>query len=335
MNPANPTTTANPTGTALAYQRGPHWVALAAAVFTFPLLLVGGTVTTYKVGMAVPDWPTTFGINMFLYDFWNAAWGVFIEHTHRLYGAAVGVAMIVLAFWFQFSGARPAMKKLGWFALAAVIGQGILGGLRVRWISTDLAAVHGCTGQAFFGLLVAIVTLTGRRWIEAGPPRADVHNYRSLSAGMLGLIYAQIVAGAYLRHYGLGLIVHASLATVVLISALALVGSIHRRKASVPELMGASNVMGFAVLAQVLLGVGAWWILPSADDAPAAITTYQAMIRTFHQSNAALLLSSGIVLMLRAWRHLGTTNHDTVTPPALADGEAAPPVGAALEEVLA
>ncbi len=61
-------------------------------MFTWPLIFVGGSVTTYRVGMAVPDWPTTFGMNMFLYDFWNAAWGVFVEHSHRLYGAAVGLA---------------------------------------------------------------------------------------------------------------------------------------------------------------------------------------------------------------------------------------------------
>ena len=74
--------------------RGPHAVAVVAAVFTWPLIFVGGLVTTYRVGMAVPDWPTTFGMNMFLFRFWEAAWGVFIEHGHRLYGAAVGLATI-------------------------------------------------------------------------------------------------------------------------------------------------------------------------------------------------------------------------------------------------
>ena len=56
--------------------------------------------TTYGVGLAVPDWPTTFGMNMFLYNFWNAPFGVRVEHTHRLYGAAVGLATIVLTVWF-------------------------------------------------------------------------------------------------------------------------------------------------------------------------------------------------------------------------------------------
>src|SRR3954469_18617129 len=88
------------------YRRGPHWVALFAAVVTWPLIFVGGLVTTYRVGMAVPDWPTTFGMNLFLYRFWEAAWGVFIEHGHRLYGAAVGMAVIVLAVWFTLAERR-------------------------------------------------------------------------------------------------------------------------------------------------------------------------------------------------------------------------------------
>src|SRR3954454_22258785 len=125
------------------YRRGPHAVAVCAAAFTWPLIFVGGLVTTYRVGMAVPDWPTTFGMNMFLFRFWEAAWGVFIEHGHRLYGAAVGLATVILAAWFVLADRRTLMKVLGILALLSVIGQGVLGGYRVRLNSTTLAAVHG------------------------------------------------------------------------------------------------------------------------------------------------------------------------------------------------
>ncbi len=73
------------------YRRVAHWMALGAAVFTLPLLYVGGSVTTYRVGLAVPDWPETFGINMFLFNMWEHPFGVRVEHSHRLYGAAVGL----------------------------------------------------------------------------------------------------------------------------------------------------------------------------------------------------------------------------------------------------
>src|SRR6516164_5051294 len=96
-----------------SYRRGPHWAAIFAAVFTLPLLYVGGSVTTYRVGLAVPDWPTTFGENPFLYDFGNAPFGVRIEHLHRLYGAAVGLATIVLAGWLLAFERRRWLKDLG------------------------------------------------------------------------------------------------------------------------------------------------------------------------------------------------------------------------------
>src|SRR6266404_4459494 len=140
---ANDLTRPSGTGPGPAYRRGPHWVALFAAAFTWPLIFVGGSVTTYRVGLAVPDWPTTFGDNMFLYDFWNAPFGVRIEHAHRLYGAAVGCFTILLAAWFLVFERRRWIKGLGVLAVVAVIIQGVLGGTRVTEVSTFLAAVHG------------------------------------------------------------------------------------------------------------------------------------------------------------------------------------------------
>ncbi len=103
------------------YRFAPHWAAVFAAVFTWPLLFVGGLVTTYRVGMAVPDWPTTFGINMFLFDMHEAAFGVFVEHGHRLYGAAVGVCTILLMVDFLAFDRRKSVKVLGVLAILAVI----------------------------------------------------------------------------------------------------------------------------------------------------------------------------------------------------------------------
>src|SRR3954469_25978294 len=178
------------------YRGGPHRGAVFPAIFPWPLIFVGGLVTTSRVGMAVPDWPTTFGVNMFLYRFWEGAWGVFIEHGHRLYGAAVGVASIVLMVWFLVAERRRSLKVLGVVALLAVIGQGVLGGYRVRLNSTTLAAVHGCTAQAFFALMVVLCVLTGRDW--ANPvvePPVDRTHLRRRAWVTLVLIYTQVVAG--------------------------------------------------------------------------------------------------------------------------------------------
>ncbi len=294
---------------ARGYRPGPHRVAILAAVFTWPLLFVGGLVTTYKVGMAVPDWPQTFGANMFLYNFFQAPWGVFGEHTHRLYGAAVGLFTILLMVDFLAFDRRRWMKWLGVLALVAVIGQGVLGGYRVRLNSTMLAAIHGVTAQAFFGFMVALCVLTGRGWFAKARPAADVRKYRSLSASGLFLVYAQVVLGAWLRHYGdfHALVVHSILAFLVFGHLSAVVIRVERHKADVPELLPAARAMGLLLILQIALGIGAWWLLRPYDGVARPVTLLAALVRTGHQANAGLLLASAVVLTLRAFGQLAGT----------------------------
>jgi cytochrome c oxidase assembly protein subunit 15 len=289
-----------------SYRRGPHWIALFAAVFTLPLLYVGGSVTTYRVGLAVPDWPSTFGINMFLYDFWNAPFGVRMEHTHRLYGAAVGLATMILAGWFLAFERRVWMKGLGILALLAVIVQGVLGGTRVTHVSTLLAAVHGCTGQAFFGLMIALSVLTGRDWEEGGPTSPDFDHLRRHALLVLVLIGGQVLLGSWLRHYGTrtALISHAAFAAAVWVSAMHLFGRIERRRASVAFLVPSARVLAFTATLQIVLGMIALIYLLPFDGTPGPVTFYQAVVRTGHQTNGALLLAAAVVLNLRATRHL-------------------------------
>jgi cytochrome c oxidase assembly protein subunit 15 len=287
--------------------RGPHAVAVVAAVLTWPLLVSGGQVTTYRVGMAVPDWPTTFGINMFLYDFWNAPWGVFIEHRHRLFGTALGLVAIVLAAWFVAADRRRWMKALGVAALLAVIAQGLFGRNRVLLNSTTWAAVHACTGQAVFAFLVALAVLTGRDWMGRGTlPAPDVQHLRRRSVVTLALVFAQVVVGAWLRHYGTpaALAVHAVLAVSVWGHAAMLAWRVELQKARSPGLVPSARAMALAVTAQVALGGAAWWMLRPFDGLPRPVGVAQALVRTGHQSNGALLLASVVVLTLRSFRHL-------------------------------
>ncbi len=286
------------------FRPGPHRVALLAAAFTLPLLFVGGSVTSYGVGMAVPDWPTTFGVNMFLYNFWNEPFGVRLEHTHRLYGSAVGLATIVLAAWLIAFDRRPWLKVMGGIALAAVIAQGIMGGLRVARISTTLAAFHGAFGQAFFGYMVALCVLTGRVWHDAGPRRPDPARLRIGSALMLALVYSQVVVGAWFRHFGslTALMTHAILALAVISHAVILYVRIGRRLADLSTLRPASRALMLTVTLQVLLGVGALGLMLPLGGNPRTPTLWQAMLRTAHQTNGALLLGAAVVLALRTFR---------------------------------
>src|SRR4051812_21402665 len=110
------------------------WLCLFAwftAVATLFLICSGGMVTSKGVGLAVPDWPTTFGYNMFLFPVSKWVGGVLFEHTHRLIASTVGLLTIVLAVWLRCSEQRRWLHRLGWAALAAIVVQGLLGGLRV------------------------------------------------------------------------------------------------------------------------------------------------------------------------------------------------------------
>jgi cytochrome c oxidase assembly protein subunit 15 len=349
------------------YRPGPHWVALVAASVTWPLLFVGGLVTTYRVGMAVPDWPTTFGINMFVYNFWTAPWGVYIEHAHRLLGTLAGLGCVVLAFWFTGAAGwrawRPAgiavassvllaglwigvsevepflagivvlgvvgsmlalwyaaverkgMPALGWLALTAVIIQGALGGYRVRWNSTDLAAVHGCSGQAFFALMVALCVVTSRRWAEAKPADSiGTSKLRWWAAAVALLVYGQIVAGALLRHRSLGLVTHSSLAVVVLGAVVALGVVVLRSRSRWTSLAPSAKAMLMLVIVQVALGVASWWVLRPFDGVPRPVTRGQAVVRTAHQANGALLLAASTVLALRSSRLSRPTDRSLDVP---------------------
>jgi len=291
-----------------AYRPGPHWVAICAAVFTLPLLYVGGTVTTYHVGLAVPDWPTTFGTNMFSYDFWNAPFGVRVEHTHRLYGAAVGLATALLCLWLLAFEPRRWLKGLGILALFGVIVQGILGGTRVTQVSTLLAAVHGFTGQAFFGLMVALCVFTSRKWHSERKGALAPGHLRALTTAILSLVVLQIVLGSWSRHFGTvaTIAAHSVLAAVVWIAGVIALVQIERNRPPRSPMAASARMLVVLTTLQVLLGAVALFGLLPLDGTPRPATFYQALLRTSHQTNGALILAACVVLSLRAHRHLAS-----------------------------
>src|SRR4051794_19170153 len=153
------------------YNRSLHVIALLTAAATFPLIFMGGLVTSHGAGMSVPDWPNSFGYNMFLLppSRWltTEAGGVFYEHSHRLMGSVVGMLSIALAVWAWRVEPRRWVRWLAASVLGAVIFQGALGGLRVVLVNLDLAVVHGCVAQAFFCLATLMAVVTSRWWFDA------------------------------------------------------------------------------------------------------------------------------------------------------------------------
>jgi cytochrome c oxidase assembly protein subunit 15 len=279
---------------------------LLTTALTWPLLLVGGSVTVYRVGMAVPDWPTTFGMNMFLYNFLNSPFGVQLEHTHRLVGAAVGFLCIAVAAGFLWRERRGWLKALAVVALVAVIGQGVLGGFRVRWNSRDLAFFHGCTAEAFFALMVAFCVFAGRGWVAPVAPAADGQRLRRKTLTVAAMVFAQIVLGAWVRHYGdgRGVLVHGLFATTVLGHVLGVGIRVRRVRGDVPALVPAARALVGLAVAQLAIGLLATLLLWPFDGVARTVWPSQAAVRVLHQGLGALLLAASIVLALRARRGL-------------------------------
>src|SRR3954469_23499333 len=144
-----------------------HWIAIATAAATFPLIFMGGLVTSHQAGMSVPDWPNSYGYNMFLFPPRLWVGGILYEHTHRLMGTVVGMLSIVLAIAAWKFESRRWARRLAYAVLGAVIFQGILGGLRVVLVKLDLAIVHACFAQAFFCLAALVAIVTSRWWKNA------------------------------------------------------------------------------------------------------------------------------------------------------------------------
>ena len=180
-----------------------HRFAFFTAVATLFLICSGGMVTSKGVGLAVPDWPTTFGYNMFLFPFSQWVGGIFFEHTHRLIASTVGFLTIILTVWLWRAESRRWMRNLGFAALALVILQGVLGGLRVTLLKDEIGIFHACLAQMFFGILIVITLATSRLW-----QRLSTSNAASAAAQPLAriallttsVIYAQLALGATMRH---------------------------------------------------------------------------------------------------------------------------------------
>src|SRR5438477_10110936 len=149
------------------------WITCVATLF---LICSGGMVTSKGVGLAVPDWPTTFGYNMFLFPVSKWIGGIFFEHTHRLIASAVGFLTVILAVWLWRNEDRQWVRNLGIIAVAAVILQGVLGGLRVTMLKDEIGIFHACLAQAFLGLIVLIALATTNFWrslcdVRIGPKK--------------------------------------------------------------------------------------------------------------------------------------------------------------------
>ncbi len=189
-----------------------HRFAIFTALATLFLIGMGGLVTSREVGMAVPDWPTTYGYNMFLvpFDRWIGVSGVFEEHFHRLVATFVGLLTTILMVWLWLKERRKWVCYLGVSAFLLVCLQGLLGGLRVTEINQNLGLVHGTLAQLFLVLICGIVLVTSGWWNRVKASESDRVGFMALKGALVAvicLVFVQLLLGATMRHQHAGLAV--------------------------------------------------------------------------------------------------------------------------------
>ena len=184
-----------------------HWYAIFVAAGVLVLICSGGLVTSHEAGMAVPDWPNSFGYNMFLFPISRWVGGVFFEHTHRLIASGVGLLTIALCILTWVIEDRLWVKWLTVIAVLAVIIQGVLGGLRVTEHNAILGLFHGCLAQGYFSLMATVALVTSRFWrrIRSVLNERVVRRLRFWTGTVTVMLFIQLALGASMRHSHTGL----------------------------------------------------------------------------------------------------------------------------------
>ncbi len=204
MNPSFPTAPAG-------HSSARHFYAAFVAATILLLICSGGMVTSKDAGLTVPDWPNSYGYNMFAFPVSRWVGGIFFEHTHRLLASFVGLLTVGLAVWLARTEPRRWVRSLGYIAVGAVILQGMLGGLRVTTLKDWIGVPHALLAQAFFALMVFIALTQSRWWQRLGEGEKTASLARTLRplrrhvAAITILIYLQLGLGAAMRHAHAGL----------------------------------------------------------------------------------------------------------------------------------
>src|SRR5437762_452953 len=183
-----------------------HRYTVVVAICTLFLVVAGGLVTSNDAGLSVPDWPLSYGKLMPKME-----GGIFFEHGHRMVATTVGLLTIILAVWLWRADPRRWMRRLGWIALAAVIAQGLLGGMTVIFMLPKPVSIsHACLAQLFFSTTVAIALFTSDAWKRGAPTINDTGAppLHWLAIATPACILAQLALGASARHKALGVLPH-------------------------------------------------------------------------------------------------------------------------------
>ncbi len=282
---------------------------------TILLIAAGGMVTSTDSGLAVPDWPNTYGHFMFAFPFEKMVGGILYEHGHRMIASTVGFLTIVLAVWVWMKEPRRWLRRLAVIALGAVILQGVLGGVTVLFLlPAPISIGHAGLAQLFFCLTIALSLFTSPGW-RREQKAVDDPMLRRVAVATTVLVYCQILVGATMRHTEAGMAIpdfplsfgqllppfwnagiavafaHRLGAGIVTLAIMATAGHVWYHHRGRRELTRPATLLVLLLLVQVTLGALVVW------------TGLQPIVNTAHVVNGALVLATSLVLTLRSYRY--------------------------------
>jgi cytochrome c oxidase assembly protein subunit 15 len=305
------------------YKPALAWFAAIGSTWVFVLVALGALTTTIGAGMVFPDWPLSNGsVNP---HGWLTEIDKFAEHSHRLSGAVMGFVTIALAVWLHLREERPWLRKLGWWALAIVIVQGIIGGKRVlldglavpgfdMTLGQMLRLPHGLLAQVYVCLLFAIVAGLSRPWVTGAVGQASPR-VRVLGLVCVALLFVQLGIAVTMRHnhappaigafpekgaallpgywnYLIGLqFAHRVMAALIGIAILAYGHLLWREKSLAPFVRAGSFILVAVICLQIYLGIQTVW------------TGRSVVMTTSHVVVGALTLATTFVVVFLTRRN--------------------------------
>ncbi|HEV2388754.1 MAG TPA: COX15/CtaA family protein [Candidatus Acidoferrales bacterium] len=276
-----------------------HRFIVFTGVCAFFLLIAGALVTSNDAGLAVPDWPLSYGSLLP-----PMTGGILFEHGHRMVAGFVSLLTVVLALWAWLREPRRWVRRFAAAALALIVVQAVLGGITVLfYLPAAISTAHAAAAQLYFCAIVALALFTARWWQSPLPALDDAvpPSLRAIASATAGVIFLQLVLGAAFRHNGFGILPHVFGAGVVTAMVAWTVTIVFCRFRGVSPLRRAAKLLAGLLLAQLALGIAAYWAvlyqqqLPQPYPLPVAITVA-------HVVTGALTLATAVWLSLVAFR---------------------------------
>jgi len=295
---------------AILMSKGLNRFAILVACATFFLIIAGALVTSHDAGLATSDWPLSNG-QVFPKMVGNLFW----EHGHRMVATTVGILTIVLLIYILRREQRSWVRKLGIFALLAVIAQGLLGGLTVKlMLPLAVSAAHATLAQLFFCTTVSLAIFTSRSWISAeplAPEEKGILPLRYLCTAALVTIFVQLILGATLRHSATWdrqlptdlVLTHIGGALAVLIALGIAATTTLRRHKGETFLTRPALLALILLVVQLFLGLAAYMARLQSPNDPQPLNPMIG-ITVAHVACGALVFATTIVLTLRTYRVL-------------------------------